>query len=776
MRSEILLNDSWQFHRGDIRVDRPSVKGPVYSQSKTERKKLGPAAYHYPDNPNKYSDALKLTGEYWEVCKLPHDYIINQDNDQTQNNAHGYFRYDNAWYRKHFTLPEGCEGKRIVLRFDGIAGHATIYLNGCQLHHNFSAYNTFEVDISDLAFFDKENVLAVYVNTQEFEGWWYQGGGIYRDVYLVITEPVALDLWGVYAPSHKISDELWQIDFETTVLNADYADCAVRAESFVLDAQGNCVACAESEATVPLRDKLTLHYSCTVKSPLLWDCENPNLYTVRTVLKRGSEEIDENVTRIGFRTVELSSEKGLLLNGKKIFIKGVCAHQDFGLTGVAVPNNVAKYKMQLIKEMGANGYRTSHYQQTNAYLDACDELGLLVMDEARWFESTQESLQQLESLLKRDRNRPSVIFWSTSNEEYFHITDVGKRLHKAISAHIRKFDKLRPITAAVDKTPELCQIYDDCDIIGINYNLHIYDSVHTQRPDKLVFASECCATGTTRDWHFPTEDGGRIRDRDVDTNHWFLSREKTWKFLKERPYVVGSYQWAAVEHRGEAMWPAVCSKSGALDLFLQKKGAFYQNKSHWTEEPMAHILPHWNFRGMEGQEILVTVYTNCQELELFLNGESLGRKAIEKYGHGEWSVPYAPGTLAVKGYRDGLPVAEHSRITTGKPEKLLLTLDNTCTSNGEDVALFTCQCLDGDGNIVPDAAEFVKFSVETPARILGTGSDHCDHINVTFPQRKMYMGKIRIAVRPAKGQESITLTAFSDNCGCAAIQVALSEA
>ena len=776
MRSEILFNDGWQFHKGDIRVDRPSVKGPVYSQSKTERKKLGPAAYHYPDNPNKYSDSLKLTGEYWATVQLPHDYIIDQDNEESQNNAHGYFRYDNGWYRKHFTLPEGCENKRVLLRFDGIAGVSTLYLNGCLLHHNFSAYNTFEVDISDLAYRDKENVLAVYVNTQEYEGWWYQGGGIYRDVHLVITEPVALDLWGVYAPSSKIGDDLWQIDFETTALNADYTDQAVHVESYVLDAQGNCVAQAESQGTILMRDKLTLCYSCTVKNPLLWDCENPNLYTVKTVLKLGREAIDENITRIGFRTVELSVEKGLLLNGKKTFIKGVCAHQDFGLTGVAVPNNIAKYKMQLIKEMGANGYRTSHYQQTAAYLDACDELGLLVMDEARWFESTEESLVQLESLLKRDRNRPSVIFWSTSNEEYFHITDVGKRLHKAIYAHIRKFDKLRPITAAVDKTPEQCQIYDDCDIIGINYNLHIYDSVHAQRPDKLVFASECCATGTTRDWCFPTEAGGRIRDRDVDTNHWFLSREKTWKFLMERPYVVGSYQWAAVEHRGEAMWPAVCSKSGTLDLFLQKKGAFYQNKSHWTDEPMVHIVPHWNFSGMENQEILVTVYTNCEELELFLNGESLGKKEIEKYGHGQWNVPYVPGTLAVKGYRGGVLVAEHSRTTTGKPVKLQLTLDNTCVSGGEDVALFTCQCLDAEGNLVPDAAEFVRFSVETPAKILGTGSDHCDHNNVTNPQRKMYMGKIRIAVRPAKEQTRITLTAISDNCGYAAIQVALPEA
>ena len=243
----------------------------------------------------------------------------------------------------------------------------------------------------------------------------------------------------------------------------------------------------------------------------------------------------------------------------------------------------------------------------------------------------------------------------------------------------------------------------------------------------------------------------------------------------ERAYVIGFFQWAAVEHRGEATWPAVCSKSGALDLFLQKKGAFYQNKSHWTDAPMVHIVPHWNFKGMEGQEIPVTVYTNCEELELFLDGKSLGRKSIEKYGHGLWNVAYAPGALAAKGYLSGALVAEHICATTGRPKTLRLTLDNTCTANGADVALFTCECLDKNGNPVPDAAEFVHFSTEAPGKILGTGSDHCDHNNVTLPERKMYMGKIRIAVKPAKGQTSLTLTAISNNCGCAMLKVELPE-
>ena len=772
MRNEILLNGGWLFHKGDIKIDTPLDKGPIYAQSKTERKKCGPAAVGYLDSPDQYASPSGVLGrELWERITLPHDYVIEGEFTKNENNTLGFLHYDNAWYRKHFTMPEGTRGKRVTLRFDGIAGNSTVYFNGCLMYHNFSAYNTFEIDITDYVLFDKDNVIAVYVDRSEWEGWWYQGGGIYRDVYLTITEPVAIDLWGVYAPYKKINDTDWQIDFEITVLNSGYEDAEITVESFVLDKEGETVASGDGKCTVLSREKNLVKYKATVHDPLLWDCDNPNLYGVKTYLYINGEKIDENYTRIGFRTVEITVENGLLLNGKKTFIKGVCAHQDFGLTGLAVPDNIARYKVSLMKEMGANGYRTSHYQQTTAYMDAFDEVGFLVMDEARWFESTEESFRQIESLVKRDRNRPSVIMWSTSNEEPNHVTEVGNRLHKAVSAHIRKFDYTRPITAAEDKTPERSTIYDLCDFIGINYNLSIYDKVHEMCPEKPIFASECCATGTSRDWNFDTDTNGRIRDKDVDTNNWFLGREKTFKFLMERPYVFGMYQWAAVEHRGEATWPRVCSVSGALDLFLYKKGAFYQNKSHWTDEPMVHIVPHWNFEGLEGEEILVTVYTNCDELELFLNGKSFGKKAIEKYGHGEWNVPYEKGELLVCGYRDGKVVSEDKRVTTGNAVALKLSRDNDFLPNGRDIALFTCECVDKDGNVVPDAAPFVKFSVSVPARIVGTGSDNCDHTKVTLAERQMYMGKIRIAVLPQKDQKEISLTALSDGLGCGRLKI-----
>lgn len=763
MRQEILFDTGWRFHRGDIELARPAWKGPAYSQSKTERKQAGPAARNYPDQPDQFvSDIGLLSHERWEWVRVPHDYVVDQTPVEHENNSFGFLRHDNAWYRRHFTVPAETCGKRFLLCFDGVAGEATIYLNGCRMGHNYSAYNSFTIDISDYVDFEQENVLAVYIDRSEFEGWWYQGGGIYRNVYLTITDPVAIDRWGVYAPYTKVDEHLWRVDLQTTVVNDSYDDCCVTVKTEILDGDGKCAATALGEETVSAREKHVLHSAAEVFDPLLWDCENPNLYTVRTTLLRDGVPCDEDTTRIGFRTVEISVENGLLLNGKRTFIKGVCGHQDYGLTGLAVPRNVARYKVKLLKEMGANGYRTSHYCYGSDYMDAFDEMGFLVLAESRWFETTKEAFEQLDALVLRDRNRPSVIFWSTSNEEPLHITDVGKRIHRAIASHIRKLDPSRAIIAAQDKTPDKSQIYEYSDLVAVNYNLPLFDMLHKAYPDKAVLSSECAAMSSTRGWHYPPNTNERFRDNDTQINDWFWHREKTWKYLMERPYVIGSYFWVGIEYRGEADWPALCSRSGAIDLYLQKKGCFWQNRAFWTDEPMAHIVPHWNFEGLEGHGILVTVYTNCEELELLLNGESLGRKTIERYGHGEWEVAYAPGEVRVVGYRGGKPVCEDSRKTTGKPVRLHLHLDNEFEANGSDLALFTCECLDENGSPVPDAAEFVRFTANAPAEIVGTGSDHCDHNRVSLPDRQMYMGKISVAVRPAKGQTHLELYAHSD--------------
>lgn len=765
MRQEISLNKKWVFHDGDIIVNWPEQKGPVYTQSKTARKQIGPAAYGYVDSPDQFSyDADKEMGrDGWKWVDLPHDYIISQTPDKHKNNSTGFFDYHNAWYRKHFTLPEtDSRNKKVIIYFEGVAGKSTIYLNGCLMKHNFSAYNSFAVDISDTVHYDRENVLAVFIDRSEFEGWWYQGAGIYRNVKLIITEPLAIDLYGVYAPTKKLNEKDWAVNFETTVVNSDFVSSDFTLESRILNPDGKEVACSSASSSVEGREKATVKYTAKVENPLIWDCENPNLYTIETSLFKDGKCIDKSFTRIGFRTIELSLQKGFLLNGKPTYIKGVCSHQDFGLTGIAVPDNVAKYKIKLIKEMGANGFRTSHYQNSAAVMDALDEMGFLVMDETRWFESTEEGIEQLRGLVKRDRNRPSVIFWSTGNEEPHHSQEEGGRIHRALAAEVRKLDNTRFVMTAQDSKVLESTVFDDCDLICLNYNLQNYDALHEKYPDKLILASECCATGTTRGWHLPSNSQGRIRDLDRDTSNWFKGRELTWKHLKERPYVIGAYQWAAVEHRGEAVWPQLCSKSGAIDLYLQKKGAFYQNKSHWTEEPMVHIVPHWNFEGLEGREIAVPVYNNCETVELFLNRKSLGEQKMDKYSRGLWFVPYLPGELTCIGKISGKVVAEQTVKTTKPAAKLVLTKDLDFRANGEDIGLFTCSCEDMDGLPVLSACPTVRFSVSEGAIIVGTGSDNCDTNPVTDTERRMYAGKITVAVKALEGTEKIEIYAESD--------------
>ncbi len=777
MREKINFDKKWIFHKGDIDIALPSDRRPIIISSKTERMHWGPASRFYNAMPNDRSETYELSADKWEYVDLPHDYIIKQVPVETENSALGFLKLDNAWYRKKFTLSDTDKDKRLTLLFEGIATHSTIYLNGCLLKHNFCGYNSFEVDITDYVKFDEENVLAVYVQYYGHEGWWYEGGGIYRHVWLNKTDTVSVDLWGVYVAPKKLENDEWEVKIETTIRNDRYSDERVSAKSFIIDETGKVVAESETMIDVSLREKETAIYYMALKNPMLWDTENPHLYTVKTILSVNGFEVDEYITRTGFRTFNFVKNEGLFLNDKPIKIMGVCAHQDFGLTGKAVSDNIYKYKIEMIKEMGANGYRTSHYPHSEATMDALDELGFVVMDETRWFDSTDEGIEQLEMLIKRDRNRPSVLFWSVGNEEPHHGTEEGRRICKSMMAQVRKLDNTRYVTTAVN-SPQCATVYDELDAIGINYNLEKYDETHEKYPDKPILASECCATGSTRGWYdedFPQKAFMSAYDKDTDQS--FLSREKTWKFISERKWIIGEYQWIAFEHRGETVWPRLCSQSGAIDLYLQKKDAFYQNQSHWVKDrPLVHLLPHWNFKGREGEIIKVFAYTNCEELELFVNGKSQGVQKIEIYGHGEWYVPYEAGELKVEARNSGKTVCQDARKTTGQPKNLNMVLENTIEyANGDDIALITCYCTDEEGIEVPDAQPFVEFHSNGLGAIIGTGSDITDHIPPHIINRKMRAGRVSIAVKVGEIAGDLKVYAKADGLTSSVISIPLKQ-
>ena len=775
MREKILFDDGWKFHLGDIPVPDPVEKGPVYMQAKTERKRIGPASVHYVADSDDYSTERELNPVRWESVTLPHDYVVGQTPDKRYNNALGFFKYENAWYRKTFTVSKSDRDKRICLYFDGVAVQATVYFNGCLMGHNFSGYTGFEIDITDYVEFDCENVLAVYVDaTSSHEGWWYEGGGIYRHVWLVKTDKVSVDLFGLYVrPEYK--GDRWDLSVTNTVRNDRAETVGATVKTEILD--GNrAILTLSGECELAPMSKGEIAFSGEIKSPRLWSVDDPYQYRAVTKVYRDGALCDACESRFGFRYFAWSPETGFTVNGKKTFLNGVCAHEDFGLTGKAVADNIRKYKIGLIKEMGANAYRCTHYPQTAETMDALDEAGLIVMAETRWFESTKEGLEQLETLIKRDRNRPSVFFWSVGNEEPKQTTDAGRRISRRMIEKIRQLDPTRWITCAVSNDPDKATVYDDLDVIGINYNHWNYDAVHKNHPDKMIVASECCATGTTRGWYYDDDpQKGYFNAVDHDTNEWFIGRENTWRLFRDRPYISGAFQWIAFEHRGECTWPRVCSQSGAIDLFMQKKDAFYQNQTLFiSDRPLIHVLPHWNREGEEGEPIRVVAYTNCEEAELFVNGKSFGKVKIDRPGHAEWSVPYVPGTIKAVGYNGGTPVAGDACRTTKNPVGLALKLENEIEkANGRDVALVTCTCVDEDGLEVPDANPFVRFTPNRLGRIVGTGSDVSDHVPVTCPDRKMRAGRIAVAVAIGEVAGTFTLRAEADGLTPAVLKITL---
>ncbi|MBO5224408.1 MAG: DUF4982 domain-containing protein [Clostridia bacterium] len=765
MREIVDFDNGWYFCRKDIKSEYGAYKGIAYISAKTERYHMGPACKDYFCEPDSYNLDAAHTGEKWERINLPHDYIIDGVPDVKYNNALGFLPYDNAWYVKRFDLSEEDKNKRITLLFEGVATHATVYLNGCLLKHNFCGYNSFEVDITDVVKYNERNHLAVYVNTQNHEGWWYEGGGIYRHVKMIKTDLVSVDLWGIYAKPVYVCDKTWKVQTETTIRNDNVKAKTVKIVGEILDESGNVIATKEISGKIADKDIRTFKYTFDIDDPTLYYPDSPTRYTMKATVFVNGTEVDSDEVKFGFRTFYLDPDKGMFINGKHYKIKGVCGHADCGLMGKAVPDNIHRYKVRLMKEMGANGYRTSHYPQAEALMEELDKNGFIVMDETRWFESTDEGKAQLEMLMKRDRNRACVFFWSVGNEEPHHKTEEGRRIAQTLMSLAHKLDDSRVIMTAVCHSPDKATVYDELEALGINYNWTMYEYVHKKYPKKAVFSSECCATGTTRGWYFddePTKAYLPAYDRDSSID--FKGREFTWKYLASNEWLLGGYQWIAFEHRGEAVWPRVCSQSGAIDLFLQKKDAFYQNQSHWLTTPMVHLLPHWNFRGFEGREFRVVAYTNTPACELFLNGVSLGRKEVEKWGHAEWQVAYEPGEIEVVAYdENGQIVATDKKVTSSTPYALKLSLDtDDVKANGKDIAILSCYVVDKDGNEVYDATPTVSFTASGAGKIYSTGSDISEHSSIFLSTRKMRAGRIGVAVKMTNKAGKLTVIAQAD--------------
>ena len=721
----------------------------------------------------------------WRVVHLPHDYVVEGQFTQSADTSHGSLPVTTAWYRKTFILPASDKGKSVWLTFDGVYRDSVVYLNGQKLGEHKSGYTGFSDDISKAAHFGGTNVLAVSVDPRRPEGWWYEGGGIYRHVWLNTAAPIHIAQDGVYVnpqlpePGPDGKAPLATVEVQTALsFPSPYAVFGIPPHLVwtVRDSAGRVVGTASAPVTIGA----ALGQKITVRNPLLWSTDAPHLYTLHTAIVAGDGKVLDAVdTPFGIRTIRFDPNNGFFLNGKRVEIKGTCNHQDFAGVGIAMPDSLQVWRLKRLQEMGSNAYRTSHNPPTPELLDACDRLGILVMDENRHLGDTYASksapgtpysdLTDLSDMVLRDRNHPSIIMWSMCNEEWsLGGSPEGATIFTAMKDAVHQLDVTRPITSALNSGFGY-GITNVEDLQGINYNEGIYDQFHKDHPVLPMYSSETGSDVGTRGIY--TEDPANAHVSQYLNHSPFanLTTEAEWNAISTRPYIAGCFLWTGFDYKGEPTpygWPDVNSHFGEMDMCGFPKENYYFYQSVWKDTPMVHLMPHWNWAGKEGQPIEVWCHTNAASVELFLNGRSLGTEPRPSDGsHLTWSVPYAPGTLTAKGYSSGGQVIATDTVeTTGPPAALKLTTDRTTlAADGEDVTMVDVSVVDAQGRVVPTADNFVTFQVTGGAAIAGVGNgDPSSHEPDKAASRHAFNGLCLAVIQAGEAPGPVQLTATAD--------------
>ena len=763
MRLSYNMDYGWKFHRGDVEVKTENSHSDSYTTVKAGSA-IGPAAKTYFDTD-------------WREVQLPHDYYAESEFGPENLHSHGYRERCNAWYRKSFVLPQELSGRQLLLHFEGTAVHAEFYFNGSLMARTFSAYTETVIDITDRAYTDgRVNVLAVRINGLATEGWWYEGAGIYRHVHLYAKSPVHIAHNGSYMKPVRVSKNVWNVEAQAELENSFYTDETIDGVLFELLDGDNVIASARTRAmTVPKASGVTVNAVLKVTRPRIWDVDAPNLYTVRTSVLKDGNAVDGEDTRIGFREFYVTAEKGFFLNGRNIRIKGTCNHQDHAGVGTAIPDNVNYWRIKRLKEMGTNAYRCSHNLPTRAVLDACDELGMIVMDENRMFETRTEVQDNVRQMVKRDRNHPSVVFWSLFNEEPLQNTEEGSRIFRRLKSEVLKLDDTRLVTGAINGNMEHAGL--DADITGINYHISRIEEMHALHPEHPIMGSENNSAVTTRGCYLTDREGAHVlANYDEETVPWGETVRETWDFVLKHDWFAGIFIWTGFDYRGEPTpftWPSVSSQFGIMDTCGFAKDSFFYNKACFTDKPMVHLLPHWNHK--KGDMVRVAAATNCDEVELFLNGKSLGRKSAGVIDTPDWQVEYARGRITAKGYRNGKCVAKDEQRTTGKPYAIELeVMNDTVYDDGNDTVIVNVYARDKKGLRVPTANDLIRFTVEGDAEFLGAGNgDPNSHESDKAPFRRLYQGACQLLVRVRQGGKSVRISADGDGLEGAFVEPAI---
>ena len=760
MRKIYNMDLDWRFHIGDEVYSYNNSHAAAYGSSKSGRCG-GMAGLEYADND-------------WKKVDLPHDYFTSQDIAPENSLPHGFRTRSNAWYRKSFLLDESARGKTLTLVFEGIAGMATIYFNGFLLTKTKSTYTETIVDITDFAYFgDRANVISVFVDASGFEGWWYEGAGIYRHVRLYEKSEFCIDYNGIFAKPVNLKGEEWNVELNVTALNTSYKEGIVTAKATLYKNEKIVASGCTESVTIPASGKSTLKGSFLVSNPLRWDVDSPNLYSLKIELIKDGVSLDSESVNIGFRTFSVDPNKGFFLNGRRLLIKGTCNHQDHAGVGVALSDSLNFYRIKRLKEIGTNAYRCAHNMPSKEILDACDELGMIVMDENRHFQSDPETLMQVENMVRRDCNHPSVIFWSLFNEEPLQNTEEGARIFKRMKTFVKSIDDSRLITGAINGA--LDGSGPEMDITGLNYFLQQADIAHEKYPEMTILGSENNSAVSTRGcYESDREEKHVLNGYDEEIVPWGTTVRQMWQFLREHPYFAGIFVWTGFDYRGEPTpfgWPSVSSQFGILDTCGFAKDSFYYNKACFTDEPMVYLLPHWNWE--KGKKVRVVAVTNCDEVELFLNGKSLGKKTADVCEPPEWSVEFEEGVVVAKAYRNGKLVSEYKRATAGKPYKIKLTADRPFINNdGQDTVLINAEVVDENGVVCPYADNLITFTASKDGKVLGTGNgDPNSHEIDSETFRHAYCGMCQAVVRLNENGTELTVEAFADGLEGAEISV-----
>lgn len=753
-----------------------------------------------------------LDDSAFHSVKLPHDWSIEQPFDSKLASGTGFLPGGVGWYRKTFTLHPGQPGQHVAIRFDGVYMNSRVWINGHDLGVRPNGFVSFEYDLTPYLQADKPNIIAVRVDhSEDADSRFYTGSGIYRHVWLISTPDVHIEPWGVYVVTPKVSPDVATVKIQTSITNQSDRQQNVTLTSQILDGEGKVVGQSQSTHMIEAGKRGSFEDQADVAQPKLWSCDAPAMYQLVSSVKIGDQAVDSVTTPFGIRTIVFDPEQGLLLNGKKTLVKGICLHQDAGGLGAAVTKDVFAWRLRLLKESGCNAIRTSHNPPPPELLDLCDQMGFLVMDEAfdewampkkKWvagwnqgtpsFQGYSEYFQEwadrdIQSMVQRDRNHPSIIMWSIGNEiDYNHdpyfdpfavdytndkpnakdLVGIARKLSQAVKA----MDATRPVTAALANlaVSNRTGLPEMLDVVGYNYQEQLYPADHAANPNRAIIGSENSHSSTA------------------------------WQAVLDHPYANGQFLWTGFDYLGEArQWPLHGSSAGLFDECGFKKPLFYFRQSMWSEKPMVYLatrppgpatrprnqrgaplVPAWIAPQADGP-VNVVCYSNCDRVELFLNDQSLGgksRDAMVDHALG-WQVPYQAGKLRAVGFKAEQQVCEFQLITPGKPHQLKLSpVQSSILADGRALAFVEAQVLDRAGNIVFATDNQIQFEVTGPAEIRAVDSGNLSTTeSFQGNERKAYQGKCLLILQSKGEAGTIAVRARSEGLIEAKATISASE-